>query len=63
MPTLAALQVKLSSNAGVEGFPITALREINILMSLRHENIVRVREVVVGSSADKVRQQPYCFLI
>ena len=32
-------------------------------MSLRHENIVRVREVVVGSSADKVWQLPHYFII
>lgn len=33
-----------------EGFPVTALREINVLMALsQHENIVSVREMVVGS--------------
>ncbi|KAJ8084188.1 hypothetical protein PM082_002955 [Marasmius tenuissimus] len=32
------------------GFPITALREINALISCRHENVVRVREVVVGDT-------------
>lgn len=32
------------------GFPITALREINALMSCRHENVVRIREVVVGDT-------------
>jgi len=37
------------------GFPITALRETNILLALRHENIVRVKEMVVGSSKEKVR--------
>ena len=31
-----------------EGFPITATREINILLMLRHPNIIRVREMVVG---------------
>ena len=31
-----------------EGFPITATREINILLTLRHPNIIRVREMVVG---------------
>lgn len=36
------------------GFPVTALREINILLALRHPNIVRVREMVVGSSVDLV---------
>jgi serine/threonine protein kinase len=29
-----------------QGFPITALREIKLLFRLRHENIIRVREIV-----------------
>lgn len=29
------------------GFPLTSIREINVLLSLDHENIVRVSEVVV----------------
>lgn len=37
-----------------EGFPITALREITLLMKLEHPNIVKVKEVVFGSSLDKV---------
>lgn len=34
--------------AGDWGFPLTSIREINVLLSLNHENIVRVSEVVVG---------------
>lgn len=34
----------------VIGFPITSLREIEILTRLRHKNIVHVREVVVSES-------------
>ncbi|KAK3860357.1 hypothetical protein Pcinc_033589 [Petrolisthes cinctipes] len=37
-----------------EGFPITSLREVNTLMKGQHENIVRVREIVVGSNMDKI---------
>lgn len=37
-----------------EGFPISALREIGVLLSLSHECIVTVREMVVGSTQDKV---------
>ncbi|XP_040377320.1 cyclin-dependent kinase G-1 [Oryza brachyantha] len=33
-----------------EGFPLTSLREINILLSFHHPSIVEVKEVVVGSS-------------
>ena len=29
-----------------EGFPITAIREIKLLTSLQHENVVRLREIV-----------------
>ena len=39
----------------VQGFPVTAFREINVLMALSsHENIVSVKEMVVGSGTDKV---------
>ena len=30
----------------VQGFPVTALREINVLLSLSHPNIINVRERV-----------------
>ncbi|KAK4377007.1 hypothetical protein RND71_003303 [Anisodus tanguticus] len=37
-----------------EGFPLTSLREINILLSIHHLSIVDVKEVVVGSSLDSI---------
>lgn len=37
-----------------EGFPLTSLREINILLSFDHPSIVDVKEVVVGSSLDSI---------
>ncbi len=37
-----------------EGFPITSLREINTLLIAQHENVVTVREIVVGSNMDKI---------
>jgi serine/threonine protein kinase len=36
------------------GFPITALREINTLLKCKHENIVAVREILVGSTPDQI---------
>ena len=51
---VALKQVKMSRDAAKEGFPITALRETNVLLSLNHVNIVSVREMVVGSQMDKV---------
>lgn len=38
------------------GVPITALREISILRSLRHQNIVNVLDVAVGN---KVMEEVY----
>lgn len=37
-----------------EGFPLTSLREINILLSFHHPSIVDVKEVVVGSNLDSI---------
>ncbi|KAK7590418.1 hypothetical protein V9T40_002031 [Parthenolecanium corni] len=37
-----------------EGFPITSLREINTLLKAQHPNVVTVKEIVVGSSMDKI---------
>uniref|UniRef100_K3YMD2 [RNA-polymerase]-subunit kinase n=1 Tax=Setaria italica TaxID=4555 RepID=K3YMD2_SETIT len=37
-----------------EGFALTSLREINILLSFHHPSIVDVKEVVVGSSLDSI---------
>ncbi|KAL6566553.1 hypothetical protein OROGR_002168 [Orobanche gracilis] len=37
-----------------EGFPLTSLREINVLLSFGHPSIVDVKEVVVGRSLDSI---------
>ena len=41
---------KLKLDDEKHGFPITALREINALIRCEHENVVKVREVVVGET-------------
>jgi cell division cycle 2-like len=51
---VALKQIKFESDMTKEGFPMSALREINILLSLSHECVVTVREMVVGSALDKV---------
>lgn len=51
---VALKQIKFDSEMTKEGFPVTALREISVLLSLSHENVVSVREMCVGSSFDKV---------
>jgi cell division cycle 2-like len=37
-----------------EGFPITSLREIKLLMKKKHSNVVDVREIVVGETMDDI---------
>ncbi|CAD5115771.1 DgyrCDS4715 [Dimorphilus gyrociliatus] len=37
-----------------DGIPISGLREINILLHVRHENVVRLKEVVVGQNLDSI---------
>lgn len=41
---------KLKMDREQNGFPITSLREIRTLMEAAHENVVRVREIVVGDT-------------
>ncbi|OQS06792.1 cyclin-dependent kinase, partial [Thraustotheca clavata] len=51
---VALKQIKMTTDLCREGFPVTALRETNILLALDHPNIVRMREMVVGSTPDKI---------
>ena len=37
-----------------DGLPVSSLREINILLNLRHKNIVELKEVVVGRRLDSL---------
>ena len=37
----------------VEGLPISGLREINLLINLRHKHIVELTEVAVGNHLDR----------
>ena len=49
---VAIKKVKLDKEK--EGFPITALREMNTLFYLKHPNIMGLKEIVYGSSLNKV---------
>lgn len=52
---VALKKVKMTDKTSRDdGFPITALRETNVLLALQHPNIVAVREMVVGKEMDKV---------
>ncbi|CCI50653.1 unnamed protein product [Albugo candida] len=48
----ALCQKLASGDLCKEGFPVTALRETNALLQLRHPSIIHVRDMVVGSSSD-----------
>jgi len=51
---VALKQIKFESSLRKDGFPISALREIGVLLALSHESIVTVKEMVVGGDFDKV---------
>lgn len=48
---VALKQVRISPEEAQNGVPITALREIAILRSLKHNNIVNVLDVAVEEAA------------
>jgi cell division cycle 2-like protein len=41
---------KLKLDEEKNGFPITSLREVMALMTCKHENVVPIREIVVGDT-------------
>jgi cell division cycle 2-like len=47
---------KLKLEREHNGFPITSLREISTLMAARHQNIVNIREVVMGENLSQYWQ-------
>lgn len=49
---------KLKLDEEKQGFPITALREVNALMACRHQNVVGIREVVVGDTLTQYVNAP-----
>ncbi|KAL3860711.1 hypothetical protein ACJMK2_010797 [Sinanodonta woodiana] len=45
---------KMRMTGTKDGIPVSGLREINILLNLRHDNIVELKEVVVGKSLNSI---------
>jgi len=41
-------------NERQEGFPITSLRELGLLRRVDHENVVKVKDMVVGRGRDGI---------
>ena len=46
-------RIKFDQNFKREGLPMTSVREINILLTMDHPNIVNVSEVVTAKPANK----------
>lgn len=44
---------KVRTEHDMEGVSISSLREINLLLCLRHPNIVELKEIVVGQHLDR----------
>ncbi|KAL3329827.1 hypothetical protein AABB24_033938 [Solanum stoloniferum] len=51
---VALKKLKVTKKDEEEGFPLTFIREINILLTCRHPSIVHVKEVVVGAMTTKL---------
>ncbi|CAB9502221.1 control protein 2 homolog 1 [Seminavis robusta] len=51
---VALKQIKFDKEMIKEGFPLSALREVSVLLAMSHENVVNVREMVVGDALDQV---------
>ena len=49
-----ALKRVILHHEKADGFPITSMREIRVLRSLQHKNIVKLRDVVVGAGREDV---------
>ncbi|KAJ3125128.1 Cyclin-dependent kinase 10 [Physocladia obscura] len=49
---VALKRIRMENEA--DGLPVSSLREIALLKSISHENVVRVQEVCVGSSLDQI---------
>jgi cell division cycle 2-like protein len=53
--TVAVKKVKIHDAANMStGFPLTSIREMNLLLALRHPNVISVREIAVGSKLSTV---------
>ena len=51
------------SKQDMEGFPITAIREIKLLKMLNHQNIIKLREIVVSKPSEKNKNRGSTFLV
>lgn len=45
---------RINTEAEVNGFPITAIREVKILKALNHDNIVKLKEIVTSKDHTEI---------
>lgn len=45
-----------------DGIPVSSLREIQVLLNCKHENIVHLKEVVVGRSLERFKNPQVNYL-
>lgn len=48
---------------GLEGFPYTSIREIKLLNSIRHENVVRIHEIFTSRGTERKKRVPSTFIV
>ncbi|XP_053689455.1 cyclin-dependent kinase 10 [Sabethes cyaneus] len=51
---VALKKVRIDQQIFKDGFPISGLREIQILKNCNHDNVVKLKEVVVGNSLESI---------
>ncbi|XP_062552177.1 cyclin-dependent kinase 10 [Armigeres subalbatus] len=51
---VALKKVRIDQEMFKDGFPVSGLREIQILKNCSHENVVELKEVVVGNSLESI---------
>lgn len=51
---VALKKVRIDQEMFKDGFPLSGLREIQILKNCNHENVVKLKEVVVGNSLESI---------
>ena len=59
--TVALKKIQMTNEQ--EGFPLTALREIKALMTLKHKNIVELIEVVISKPNDSNRNVGHVYMV
>lgn len=52
---------RIRMEAERDGFPVTAMREIKLLQSLRHDNVVRLYEMMVSNGTSSLSPDSHTY--